>query len=302
MTGNGRAAVLMTLGMAAFACEDALLKLLSQRISIGQLLLVIGFAGMLVFGAWVALGPEGLRRRDLLHRGVILRNLSEAVCGVCFLTALSVGDLSIASAILQALPLLMTLGAALVLGEPVGWRRWTSIVIGFAGVIMIVRPGTEAFQPGSVLALVAVLALAVRDLVTRQLPARIGSGLLTASAFGAMSLAGAVLLLVGGQTLTVPGAGDAGMMAASLGFGLLGYMTMVIATRLGEISAIAPFRYSRLIFAIILGVLVFAERPDGWTLAGAAVIAAAGGYTMWREARLGRRPQRDPASSLTRPG
>lgn len=302
MTANARAAALMTLGMAAFACEDALLKLLSAGISIGQLLLVLGFAGMAIFGAWVARSPGGLGWRDLLHPGVILRNLSEAVCGVCFLTALSVGDLSIASAILQALPLLMTLGAAVVLGEPVGWRRWSSIVVGFVGVMMIVRPGTDAFQPGSVLALVAVVTLAVRDLVTRQLPARIGSGLLTASAFGAMSIAGAVLVLIGGHDMVMPGVAEAGMMAVALGFGLLGYMTMVIATRIGEIGAIAPFRYSRLVFAIILGVLVFSERPDGWTLAGAAIIAVAGGYAMWREARLRRRPRRAPASSLTRPG
>lgn len=301
MTPNTRAALLMTLSMASFAGEDALLKLLSVDLSIGMLLVVIGFAGMLVFGAWVAFGPEGLRLGDLLHPLVILRNLAEGVCAVCFLTALSIGDLSIASAILQALPLLMTLGAALFLAEPVGWRRWLSIAAGFAGVLMIVRPGTEAFQPGSVLALIAVLALAVRDLVTRRLPSRIGSGLLTASAFGAMSLSGVVLVAISGQRIVMPSAPQAGMMIASLGFGLAGYITMVVATRTGEIGAIAPFRYSRLVFAIILGVLVFGERPDGWTLTGAAVIAGAGGYAMWREARLGRRRRRPP-DSLFRPG
>lgn len=302
MTANARAAALMTLAMAGFACEDALLKLLSRNLPIGQLMLVVGFAGMVAFGAWLALGPEGLRWRHLLHPLVLLRNLSEAVCAVCFLTALSVGDLSIASAILQALPLLMTLGAALFLGEKVGWRRWASIVLGFVGVMMIVRPGTEAFQPGSVLALIAVLMLALRDLVTRRLPDEIGSGMLTASAFGAMALAGAVLLIAGGQELVAPDAVEAGMLAACLGFGLLAYMTMVIATRIGEIGAIAPFRYSRLVFAIMFGVLIFGERPDLWTLTGAAVIAGAGGYAMWREARLRRRAARQPAGSLTRPG
>ncbi|MEO1961502.1 MAG: HDOD domain-containing protein, partial [Paracoccus sp. (in: a-proteobacteria)] len=204
MSVNARAALLMTLAMAGFAFEDALLKFLSSDLSIGQLLLLLGFGGMVAFGAWVALGPEGLRWRDLIHPGVLLRNLCEAVCGVFFLTAISIGDLAIASAILQALPLLMTLGAALILGEKVGWRRWASIGAGFLGVLMIVRPGTDAFQPGSVLALVAVLFLAVRDLVTRRLPASIGSGLLTASAFGSMSLAGAALVVVGGQPLIAP--------------------------------------------------------------------------------------------------
>ena len=302
MSDNARAALLMTLSMAGFACEDALLKFLSSELSIGQLLLLVGFGGMVCFGAWLAFGPEGLRWRDLIHRGVLLRNLCEAICGVCFLTALSMGDLAIASAILQALPLLMTLGAALVLGERVGWRRWTSICVGFLGVLLIVRPGTDAFQPGSVLALIAVVFLAVRDLVTRQLPRSIGSGLLTASAFGAMSVAGAVMIVIGGQPLSRPSVGEWGLMAASLVFGLSGYLTMVIATRIGEIGAIAPFRYSRLVFAIILGMLVFSERPDGWMLLGAAIIAGAGGYTMWREARLKRVMPRVPAGSVTRPG
>jgi drug/metabolite transporter (DMT)-like permease len=301
MTPNARAALLMTLSMAAFACEDTLLKLMSAHVSIGALLVYIGLGGMIAFGCWVAFGPEGLRLKDLAHPLVILRNCCEAICGVTFLTALSLGDLSIASAILQALPLLMTLGAALFLREPVGWRRWLSIGVGFLGVLMIVRPGTDAFQPSSVLAIIAVLALAVRDLATRRLPKGIGSGLLTASAFGAMAIGGAILILMRGDAMIVPTAGQAGMMLITLGFGLAGYITMVIATRVGEIGAIAPFRYTRLVFAITLGVIVFGERPDIWALAGAAIIAGAGGYAMWREARL-RRRKIQPAGSLLRPG
>lgn len=303
MSPNARAALLMTLSMAAFACEDALLKTMAVDVPIGALLFYIGLAGMLVFGAWIVFGPEGLRWRDLCHPLVVLRNLAEAICGVTFLTALSLGDLSIASAILQALPLMMTFGAALFLGEPVGWRRWSSIAIGFLGVLLIVRPGTDAFQPSSVLALIAVLSLTVRDLATRRLPDRIGSGLLTASAFGSMSVAGVVLLIVAGDPVFLPDAPMAGVIVVTLGFGLCGYITMVTATRIGEIGAIAPFRYSRLVFAIILGVLVFGERPDALALLGAAIIAGAGGYAMLREARLRRRAARltaDPfRSSVT---
>lgn len=287
MTGNARAAGLMVLAMACFACEDALLKLLSRDVSIGQLLAVIGLGGMILFGAWVW-WKEGLHWRDLRHPAVVVRNLCEAVCAVCFVTALATGDLSIASAILQALPLLMTLGAALFLGEPVGWRRWSSIAVGFLGVLLIVRPGTAAFETGSVLALIAVLALAVRDVATRTLPPSIGTGMVTVSAFGSMGLAGIVLMIASGDGLRAVSALQAGGMAASLVFGLAGYVTMVIATRVGEISAIAPFRYSRLVFAILLGITVFGERPDFWTLAGASLIAVAGCYTMWREARLRR--------------
>lgn len=294
MPDNLRAAALMVLAMACFACEDALLKGLSVHIPTGQLLAVLGFAGMILFGLSVALGREGLDPRHLLRPKVVLRNLSEAVCAIFFVTALAIGDLSIAAAILQAQPLLMTVGAALFLGERVGWRRWLSIWVGFAGVLMIVRPGTAAFEMSSAYALIAVLALAVRDLVTRRLPPEVGSGLLTASAFGAMGVAGLVLLVAGGQALAMPSAGQSALLAATLGFGLAGYIAMVVATRLAEIAAIAPFRYSRLVFALILAVLVFRERPDGATLAGAALIAGAGAYTMWREARL-RRGRTSPA-------
>lgn len=285
---NLRAAMLMVLAMAAFACEDALLKALSGAIPTGQLLAVIGFAGMAVFGLWIAISPEGLRLRNLLRPPVALRNLCEAICAITFVTALATGDLSIASAILQAQPLLMTLGAALFLGEQVGWRRWLSIAVGFVGVLLIVKPGTAAFEVSSIFAIVAVLALAVRDLVTRRLPPEVGSGLLSAGAFGSMGLAGLALMLAGGQGAVMPTAGQGALMAATLCFGLLGYITMVIATRIAEIAVIAPFRYSRLLFAMALAVTLFGERPDALTLAGAALIAGAGIYAMWREARLRR--------------
>ena len=285
---NLRAAVLMVLAMAAFACEDALLKALSGAIPTGQLLAVIGFAGMAVFGLWIAISPEGLRLRNLLRPPVALRNLCEAICAITFVTALATGDLSIASAILQAQPLLMTLGAALFLGEQVGWRRWLSIAVGFVGVLLIVKPGTAAFEVSSIFAIIAVLALAVRDLVTRRLPPEVGSGLLSAGAFGSMGIAGLALMLAGGQGAVMPTAGQGALMAATLCFGLLGYITMVIATRIAEIAVIAPFRYSRLLFAMALAVTLFGERPDALTLAGAALIAGAGIYAMWREARLRR--------------
>lgn len=285
---NLRAAMLMVLAMSAFAAEDALLKGLSGVIPTGQLLATVGFAGMVVFGLWIALGREGLHLRNLLRPSVALRNLCEALCAVTFVTALATGDLSVASAILQAQPLLMTLGAALVLGEQVGWRRWLSIAAGFCGVLLIVKPGTASFEVSSIFAVVAVLALAVRDLITRRLPPDVGSGLLSAGAFGSMGVAGLVLMAIGGQAAVLPTPGQGALVAATLGFGILGYITMVIATRIAEIAVIAPFRYSRLLFAMLLAVIVFGERPDATTLAGAALIAGAGIYSMWREARLRR--------------
>lgn len=296
MTTHLRAALLMTLGMASFACEDAMLKLLTQRIPTGQLMLVVGAVGALIFAAGLARQGK-VHWRHLWHPRVLLRDFCEGLCGLLFLTALSLGDLGTASAIIQMLPLLMTLGGALLLGEAVGLRRWLSVALGFCGVMLILRPGSDAFAPASLLALAAVVVLAGRELVTRRLPAEIGSGVVTVSAYAAIAVTGAAVMIAGGQAPVMPDAGEALGMLACVGLGLLGYITMVVATRLADLSAIAPFRYSRLIFAIGLGMAVFGERPDAAMLSGAALIAAAGGYTMWREAR-----QRRVAGSMIRPG
>lgn len=143
MTEHQKAAALMVLGMAAFAFEDVFIKLLTTSMPIGLIMAFLGILGGLVF--WAVMAVRGIRlfTRDLLHPMVLLRNLGEALCGILFVAALALGDLSSAAAIIQALPLTMTLGAALLLGEPVGWRRWTSIMVGFVGVLMICDRGAR---------------------------------------------------------------------------------------------------------------------------------------------------------------
>lgn len=302
MQGYQKAAALMVLAMGLFACEDVIIKLLTRSLPTGVIMAVLGLCGGLIFWIGMALRGKRLFSRDLLHPMVILRNLGEAGCALCFASALALGDLSTASAILQALPLTMTLGAALLLGEPVGWRRWSSIVVGFVGVLLIVRPGSEAFQLASLLALGAVALLTLRDLCTRRVPETISSDALTASAFLSTGIAGVILAAFQGAPIRLPGAGDALSVVFCLAFGLGGYMAMVVATRIAPVAVIAPFRYARLVFAMILAALVFGERPDALTLLGSAIIVASGIYTMWREARLRRRHRDVPTGSLIRSG
>ena len=286
--GNLRAAGWMTGAMAMFAIEDAAIKFLGAGIGPGQIVAVIGACGLAVF--WMLLVRQGgrLLTRDLLRPVVVLRNMGELLGTLCFVSALSLSDLASASAILQALPLALVLGAALFLGERVGWRRWAAILAGFAGVLLIVRPGAAGFEPASLLALIAVAGLALRDLATRRMPGAVRSHLLSASAYGVMVPGGLALAAAQGERFALPdGAGAAGFAVAALS-GVLGYAMMVRATRAGEASAVAPFRYTRLLFALTLAVAVFAERPDPLTLAGAGVIVGAGGFAMWREFRRAR--------------
>lgn len=302
MSDNGRAALFMTASMAMFAVEDAFIKTLTDSLPVGQLMAMTGLMAMLVFWARLARRGLALWTRDLLHPMVILRNLGEVIGALSFVTALAVGELAVTSAILQVLPLTLVLGAALFLGEKVGWRRWASVAVGFAGVLLILRPGTAAFHPSMLWALLGVAGLTLRDLATRRIPRGVPSDQLSASAYGGMVPAGLLLGAVAGQGAVAPGPLEGALLAGTVVFGVLGYATLVAASRLGEASVVAPFRYTRLGFALLVAALVFGERPDLPMLLGAGLIALAGGYAMWREAGLRRRPAPAEVSGLIRSG
>jgi drug/metabolite transporter (DMT)-like permease len=174
------------------------------------------------------------------------------------------------------------MGAALFLGQMVGWRRWTAIIAGFIGVLIVIRPGFDGFEPASILALLGVVFLAIRDLATRVMAPDLSTITVSAYAFLAMALAGGIALPFFAP-LQQPDAVEWGMFLCTVILGGLAYVAVVIATRTGDIGAIAPFRYSRLIFAIIIAVIFLGERPDMPTMIGASVIVASGVYAFWRE-------------------
>jgi drug/metabolite transporter (DMT)-like permease len=283
---NLRGAILMTAAMLGFAIEDMFIKLLAATVPLGMVLILLGAGGALVFAVLALLRGDALFSRDLLARSVLIRNSGELIGTIGFITAIALTPLSSASAILQATPLVVTLGAALFLGEQVGWRRWSAILAGFAGVLLIIRPGLAAFEPLSLFAVLGVIGLALRDIATRTVPRSISSMQLSTYAFATLVPAGFGMLAFTGQSLRMLTPLEGLLMAAALGFGVLAYYAIVAAMRMGDVAVITPFRYSRLVFALIFGVLFFGERPDAATLAGSALIVASGIYTFWREARL----------------
>ncbi|WP_287885747.1 MULTISPECIES: DMT family transporter [Paracoccus] len=293
VTENFRGAILMVVSMVLFAFEDMFIKLLAAELPYAQVLALIGLLGFLAFGAMLKLKGGRLFTRDLARPIVLFRGLMEAVGSIGIVVALALSELSSTSAIMQALPLAIVLGAALFLGEPVGWRRWSAIIVGFLGVLLVIRPGLAGFQPVSLMALMAVVGLAARDIATRRVPAHIRSDQLAASAFFAILIAAVLMGLVLGQEFVLPSLRQWLLFLACIIVGVGGYALLVSATRLGEASALAPYRYARLVFALILAFLVFGERPDAPTLTGAAIIVASGCYTMWREAALRRRRLRE---------
>ncbi len=277
----------MTLAMLAFALTDMVIVFLSREMPVGQILFLFGLGGALVFGIVAKLGGQVWLSPVLLARPVMLRNLAEAFATASFVSALALIPLSVLSAIIQANPLIVTLGAALFLGERVGWRRWLAIGIGLAGVLIIIRPGTDAFDPAILLAVLAVIGLSLRDLATRPVPREIPTSLLASYSFATVSLTGLGIMAVTG-TLGLPRAELWGGAAGAVGFGLVAYFAITAAMRIGAIAAVTPFRYTRLVFALVIAVFVFDEDPDAATLTGAAIVIATGLYTFWRESR-GRR-------------
>jgi drug/metabolite transporter (DMT)-like permease len=274
--------LLMLAAMALFAVEDLFLKWAAVGLPIGQIILVSGVLGVPVFVLMARAKGQRVWVKDALHPAVLARNIGEMIGSASFVAALAVVPLGTVAAVLQAMPLAVTMGAALVFGETVGWRRWTAIAVGFAGVLLVIQPGTEGFRPEAVLVLVTVAGMTLRDLASRAIPAHVSTAQVSAWGLMAVSVLGAGMMLVSGEVQAVTG-GQALVLAGAVVFGTAGYWAVTSATRTGEVSVVSPFRYARLVFSMSLGVIFLAERPNGLTLVGAGLIVASGLYAFARE-------------------
>lgn len=282
-TDNTAATLMMVGSMAAFAVEDLFLKRAAMALPPGQVIAMMGAGGALVFWLFAALKRQPILTLRALRGAPLLRALSEAAATMLYITALALIPLSINSALLQASPLVVTMGAALVLGEKVGWRRWTAIAVGFSGVLIVLQPWNAAFQAAGLLTVLCVVVLAARDLSTRAMPVDIGTFQLVTWAYMALVPAGLVLMTLGGDGFAPIDPTRWFDLALALMSGLIGYYAVTAATRLGEAAVIAPFRYTRLVFALILAMLFLGERPGPAMLIGAALIIGSGLYTFTRE-------------------
>lgn len=285
MTPNVAGALLMMASMACFTLNDALIKATGGDVPLFQLLFLRGILATAFIGMLAVLrGTLKVRlgRQDWALIG--LRSFSEVCAAYFFLTALLNMPLANVTAILQVLPLTVALAAALFFKESIGWRRMVAILVGFAGMLMIVRPGTEGFTIWSVYALVAVGFVTVRDLSTRRMSAAVPSLFVTLSASLAVLVAAGLASLTIDWVPVTPRLG--GLILGASVFIIGGYYFSVQVMRQGDVSFIAPFRYTGLLWALALGWLMFEDWPAPMTLAGAGVIVATGLFTLYRERRL----------------
>lgn len=282
MSPNTRGALLMMASMAAFTLNDTFVKLTLTSLPLFQVIALRGaIATVLIFV--MALRLHGLDFRLPRHDWMLigLRSLSEIAATYFFLTALFHMPLANVSAVLQVLPLTVTLGAVMFFGETVGWRRALAILLGFGGMLLIVRPGPEGFSLYSIYALAAVLSVTVRDLTTRRMSRRVPSLTVTFCAsltvFVAATVASAATPWVPVQLF------DWVLIGSAAVFIVGGYAFSVAVMRVGDVSFVAPFRYTSLLCALILGWLVFGDWPAPLTLLGAAIVVASGLFMFYRE-------------------
>lgn len=288
MSPNINGALLMMASMACFTLNDTLIKMTAGSVPLFQLIFLRGLlTTALILATKGHLGRMHLNidRRDW---GVIaLRSGAEILAAYFFLSALLNMPLGNVTAILQVLPLSVTLVSALVLREAVGWRRMLAILIGFCGVMLIVKPGAAGFNIWSIYALIAVACVTVRDLATRQLSKGVPSMTVT------LVTAGSITIAAGLASLTTPWvsvAGDVALMIAGASvFVLGGYFFSIQVMRVGDVSFVAPFRYTGLIWALLLGWFVFGDWPGWMTLTGAFIVVATGIFTLYRERKVSAR-------------
>ena len=266
----------MIAAMAVFSIEDAFIKSAAQMLPIGEVLVLFGLGGMIIFAGKLRLKREPLFVIDVLSYPMIIRMVFEVVGRLFYVLAIAFIPLSAATVILQATPLVVVAGAVLIFGENVGWRRWIAIVVGLIGVIVIIRPGTESCSGLSLLAIIGMLGFAGRDLASRATPKSIDTSRLGFYGFLSILIAGSIYALWTGESFVVPEKEAFFVIFCAATTGVVAYSCLMIAMRTGEISAVTPFRYTRLIFGVMLGVFFFGEVVSFSMLVGAALIVLSG--------------------------
>ena len=283
---NIKGAIYMCLSMAGFVLNDAVIKYASADIGMYQSIFVRGCFAVIIIGiACIYNGAFKIIPNRLDHKLIIWRTLAEIFATITFLTALFYLPIANITALLQALPLTVTLAASWFLGEKIGWRRGVAILIGFIGVLLIIQPGTDEFNVYSILGIFCVIFVTIRDLVVRKFSTKIST------LYVAFITAAAIALVGGFLTFTYEGwipmkLNEVILLFIASTLIFVGYFFAISAMRSGQVGFVSPFRYTIMIWAIILGYLIWGDIPNNLTLLGISIVIGMGIFTFWREAQL----------------
>ena len=285
-SSNLSGSIWMIASMAGFAMEDSFVKGASAFLPTGQILILFGSGGACLFAALALFTGQRLFVADVVSSPMRIRVVFEIVGRLFYTLSLALIPLSTATVILQATPIFVIAGAALVFQEAVGWRRWAAIVVGSIGVLTIVQPGTEGFSLLSLLAVLGMLGFAGRDLASRAAPRSLGTTVLGFYGFLAIVTAGILFSLWQAESFVMPGAEPLARLSGAIVVGVAAYSFLMRAMRTGDVSAVTPFRYTRLLFGISLGLLFFGERLSLAMVVGSCLIVLSGLFIVWRGKQL----------------
>ena len=275
----------MIASMAAFAIEDAFLKTVTKQLPVGQVLMMFGAAGLCVFALMARRAGASIFQTHVLTKNMLLRAVFEFFGRLFYVLAIALTPMSSATAILQSAPLFVVLGARIFLREKVDAKTWIAIFLGLFGVLIILRPSAADFSLLSLLALIGTLGFVGRDLLSRTAPSSLTKEVLGFYGFTTMMIAGACFAVWDGKPFVSLQAQQFIMLAAALLAGVFAYTALMTAMRTGSIGAVTPYRYSRLLFGISIGVIVFGEQLDAPMLLGCAIVIGAGLFIGWQNQR-----------------
>jgi len=276
---NFRHIFFMVIAMMAFAIEDAIIKQLALKLPISQVLITVGLSGLLVLYGLSILKKERIAHRRFIDLKFLLRMLCELISSVFFVITMVYVSLTVSSALLQVVPIMMTIGGFLLFKETVNLKQWVLVFVGLFGSLLVIQPGTDIFNPLSLFALAGAFFLALRDLLTFSMSDNYPPVAIAFWGFASLALGGAVSVPFFGPFCEFA-AVDVLFVLASGFFGPAAYLALIYATRGGEIGTVAPFRYFRLPIAVLISILVFDESPDNFTLGGCALIVVSGFFIL----------------------
>ena len=282
MSANLKSIMLMITAMGCLTLTDMLIKIASQSLPIGQVMITYGIGALVVFWGLLRIKGEPIQLSPLSNPAVIWRNVGDLIAINSMFLALVYVPLSTIGAVIQAVPLLVTAAAALFLGEQVGLRRVSAIFVGFLGTLLIIQPGANTFDISATIVLVAALGMALRDIATKLVRESFSTLLLTFYSCFLFIFSGSILLFTHGVP-SLPDWGNAAILVAMIIAGCLGFFFMTEAVRLGDMSVVIPFRYSRLLFSMAAGILILGEQVNAMMLIGSALTILSGLYIWHRE-------------------
>ena len=280
-----RAIILMIFGMFFFMLGDLFLKLASAHLPLGMVVAFLGLGMTALFGVMMHRADESLFASHYWHGAMVMRCAGEAIGVIGVIIAVAYAPLSTVTAIMQSLPLVLTFMGAVLLKERVGIHRITALIMGLIGVLIIIRPGLDAFDFFASFTLIGVLGMAIRDFGTRIMPPEIST--LALSFWGSVSIIFTGLVMMAfSQDWALPNQTGIIYCGALIVTAAIGTLSVSTAMRLGELGVISPFRYVRVVFGIGAGMIVFHESVDAPTYIGCLIVVLAGLYSWMREQKL----------------